>query len=130
MRLAVFAMLIPALGYTLMDICAWFAGGAPSTDRSCLRHRGCHLGEPGPRLHGRGAGRAGCHRHESLRGGAQRPDLLARAAVDPVLDLRRLLVVLFTKALRRAHGLGWVTSAVLGFIGLLVYQGVFVLFNR
>ena len=30
-RMAVLAMLIPSLGYTLMYTCAWFAGGAPST---------------------------------------------------------------------------------------------------
>jgi len=35
-RMAAFAMLIPALGYTAMYTCAWFAGGAPSTVKPWL----------------------------------------------------------------------------------------------
>jgi hypothetical protein len=30
-RYAVFAVLIPAIGYAVMYVCGWLAGGAPST---------------------------------------------------------------------------------------------------
>jgi hypothetical protein len=35
-RLSVFALLIPAVGYTVMYICAWVAGGAPSSFKPWL----------------------------------------------------------------------------------------------
>lgn len=40
------------------------------------------------------------------------------------------LIVLFTKGIRAAHKLGWIPSLGLGVAAVIVYQGVFFVFNR
>jgi hypothetical protein len=40
------------------------------------------------------------------------------------------LVVLFAKGLRAGHGVSRAKSIVMGMIALVVYQGVFLVFNR
>jgi len=85
-----------------------------------VRLRYCDLDQPDPGPHRRGPGGARGHRREGWRG-----------LLWTLYSIYFLwFLFLFTRGFRSAHGIGRGKSLVLAVIALIVYQGVFLGFNR
>jgi hypothetical protein len=181
-RYAVLSVLIPAVGYTLMYLFAWIAGGAPSSFKPWLAipmeqyyKYDIFMAAPSMflcwvlasgvvQLVSRFFSGTGSFEDTATAigfgiGVATWASLIhdltnAVLGVIGVIDMKAYeaalngptfwrgllwtlyslyaawLVVLFAKGFRASHRLGWAQSILLAFVGLIVYQGVFFIFNR
>jgi hypothetical protein len=181
-RFAAFAVLIPATGYTVMYVCAWLAGGSPSTFKPWLAipiaqyfkydifivapsmflcwvlasgviqlvsrlFSGTGSFEDTAVALGFGIGTAtwATLAHDLTDAALGLLGIIDMNAYEAALNgptfWRGLLwtlysiyflwfVVLFAKGLRAVHGLNWPRSILLAVMALVVYQGVFLVFNR
>ncbi len=180
--LGAFAVLVPAVGYTIMYLCGWLAGGAPSTfkpwlaipieqyfkydifivapsmfmcwvlasgvvqllarvfsdkghfeDTAAVLGFGIGVGTWASLIHDLTdsvlavLGVINMKEYEAMLNGPT----FWRVLLWTLYSIYFVwLVTLFSIGLRRAHGLSRVRSILLGVAALIVYQGVYLVFNR
>jgi hypothetical protein len=181
-RLAASAVLIPAVGYTVMYLCAWIAGGAPSVLKPWLAipieqyfkydifivapsmfmcwvlasgviqllvrlvsSTGSFEDTAAALGFGIGVATWASLIHDLTDAVLSALGIIDMRAYEAALNgptfWRALLwtlysiyfiwlTALFTKGVRAAHKLRWMPSVAFGVAALIVYQGVFLVFNR
>jgi hypothetical protein len=181
-RLSVFALLIPAVGYAVMYFCAWIGGGAPSSFKPWLaipidQYYKYDVFIVAPSMFlcwvltagviqllarlvsstgsfedtatalgfGIGVATWASLVHDLTDGVLGALGIIDMKAYEAALNSptfwRALLwtlysvyfiwlTTLFTKGVRAVYRLGWISSAGLGLAAVIVYQGMYLVFNR